>query len=222
MKNLEQPIMKNFDKSEGGESAKVFVDGNKNTTTESARTTENFNQEIISNGSENLGKFKDVESLMKAYNSLQSEFTKKSQRLSELENEIKPLAKSDKVNAILEEVFSKYSVNGDFKEKLKETLIKEDSENLERTAEQNLLKLLAENYKSPESLVCNEQFLSDFVFNNAHIKETIIKEYLDKLQSVPNIKVSTNFNSSIPATPPNVVKTIDEAGNIAKSMIKKI
>ena len=34
-----------------------------------------------------LGKFKDAESLLSAYNSLQAEFTRKSQRLSELEKQ---------------------------------------------------------------------------------------------------------------------------------------
>ena len=45
-----------------------------------------------------LGKFKDVQTLLDAYNSLQAEFTRKSQKLSELQKE------SDK-NA----VFSYYS-----------------------------------------------------------------------------------------------------------------
>ena len=36
-----------------------------------------------------LGKFKDVQTLMKAYSDLQAEFTRRSQRLSELEKENK-------------------------------------------------------------------------------------------------------------------------------------
>ena len=38
-----------------------------------------------------LGKFHDVESLCKAYNSLESEFTKRCQRIKELEGEIEEL-----------------------------------------------------------------------------------------------------------------------------------
>ena len=48
---------------------------------------ENLEQPIEKQGSNNFGKFKDVESLLKAYNNLESEFTKKSQKLSMLENE---------------------------------------------------------------------------------------------------------------------------------------
>jgi hypothetical protein len=43
-----------------------------------------------------LGKFKDVSALLCAYNSLQSEFTKRCQRIKELEGEAKVV---DKVNA---------------------------------------------------------------------------------------------------------------------------
>ena len=46
-----------------------------------------------------LGKFKDVNALLDAYNSLQSEFTKRCQRLKELEGKLEV----DKVNAPTEE-----------------------------------------------------------------------------------------------------------------------
>ncbi len=42
-----------------------------------------------------LGKFKDVETLMKAYSDLQAEFTRRSQRLSELEKGNKTQSLSD-------------------------------------------------------------------------------------------------------------------------------
>ena len=47
-----------------------------------------------------LGKFKDVQSLIQAYNSLQSEFTKRCQRIKELEGEVNAI---DKVKAPMEE-----------------------------------------------------------------------------------------------------------------------
>lgn len=42
-----------------------------------------------------LGKFKDVQTLMKAYSDLQAEFTRRSQRLSELEKENKAKSTPD-------------------------------------------------------------------------------------------------------------------------------
>lgn len=223
MKYLEQPNLENFENKKGGNSEELFNYNNQDTIEKFDRPNENVDEINSNDGSQtNLGKFKDVESLLKAYNSLQSEFTKKSQRLSELEGEMKPLAKQDKINACVEEVINKYSVCEPFKEKLKENLLSIDSDNYLKLAEENLLKLLVENFKSPDEMVKDEHFLSNYIFNNNSIKETILEEYLLKLKSAPNIKVATSFNSSIPATPPNVVKTIKEAGNIAKSIIKNI
>ncbi|MBQ8427772.1 MAG: hypothetical protein IJX18_00795 [Clostridia bacterium] len=56
---------------------------------------ENVCEEISTAGQENeekspLGKFKDVNALMQAYNSLQAEFTRRSQRLKQLERAGKP------------------------------------------------------------------------------------------------------------------------------------
>ncbi|MDE6868583.1 MAG: hypothetical protein K2J83_05525 [Clostridia bacterium] len=47
-----------------------------------------------------LGKFKDVQTLMKAYSDLQAEFTRRSQRLSELEkeNKAKPVPDGEKAS----------------------------------------------------------------------------------------------------------------------------
>ena len=66
-------------------------------TAEAEKTTGEHNAEI------SLGKFKDVPSLLKAYNSLQSEFTKRCQRIKELEGAIN----SDKAEADVVETTEK-------------------------------------------------------------------------------------------------------------------
>ena len=50
--------------------------------------SENLEQPIIDGSNNNFGKFKDDESLLKAYSNLEAEFTKKSQKLAMLENEV--------------------------------------------------------------------------------------------------------------------------------------
>ncbi len=57
---------------------------------------EKVGENIDENSAENegiLGKFKDVNALINAYNSLQSEFTKRCQRLKELEKEAESVKK---------------------------------------------------------------------------------------------------------------------------------
>lgn len=221
MENLEQANSENFLEKEGN-FEQVSDNFNQVVTPKSNRPTGRDNQEITSeSASVNFGKFKDAESLIKAYNSLQAEFTKKSQRLSELESEIKPLNKMDKVNSIVNGWTSDYSVLGAFKDELKDYLVNSDSDDLEKLAEQKIIKMLAENYVSPKDLVKDKEFLSNYIFNNDDVKNVIVKDYLSKLKSAPNVKVATNFNSAIPLTPPAKVRTISEASQIAKSMIKK-
>jgi len=218
---VEQPVKEV--EAKGEMNGKVYDDCDKDIAEQSVGTIERTDAEIKSDtGSESLGKFKDVESLMKAYNSLQAEFTKKSQRLSELEGERKPHLQQEKINATIDELFKKYSIAEPFKAKLKDNLADLDSDDIEKVAEQNLIKLLAENFKTPEEMVMDKEFLANFIFNNNEVKETIIKEYLDKLKTAKNVKLATNLNSSIPASPPKTVKTISEAGSIAKSIIKKV
>ena len=64
-----------------------------------------------------LGKFKDINTLLSAYNSLQAEFTKRCQRLKELESAIE---KTDKVKAPVEQSAEQEQ------DKLKDTTLKEE------------------------------------------------------------------------------------------------
>lgn len=86
----------------------------------------------IADGS--IGKFKDTESLLNAYNSLQAEFTRKCQKLSELEKQSqipdKDLSQVSKINGQENSNQKQYvELNDD----LKETLIKDYLENLKKT-----------------------------------------------------------------------------------------
>ena len=61
------------------------------TTSQSAEAEENLGEQ---KESVSFGKFKDANSLLNAYNSLQSEFTKRCQRLKELEGELETSEKT--------------------------------------------------------------------------------------------------------------------------------
>ena len=74
---------------------------------EEVTQSENFEEQSeqpspqVDEANVSLGKFKDVNALIHAYNSLQSEFTKRCQRIKELEGEIKLV---DKATAPTEKV----------------------------------------------------------------------------------------------------------------------
>lgn len=76
-----------------------------------------------------LGKFKDVKALLNAYNSLRAEFTKRCQRISELEaknsskeEQLLKVAQNEKVEVIKEREISEQEKNEIVKEYLKNLL----------------------------------------------------------------------------------------------------
>ena len=96
----------------------------KNEQTQSlAHTVETEKEEGEKKENVSLGKFKDVTSLLNAYNSLQSEFTKRCQRIKELEGERSQDDKTSVPSMLAME--SQEQVKGEITEEEKQKLIKE-------------------------------------------------------------------------------------------------
>lgn len=181
---------------------------------------ENLEQPNVEIGSNDFGKFKDAESLLKAYNNLQAEFTKKSQRLSVLEsesvktqNELTKRAENDKK---IEEFVSKFDIAKPFKSALKESL---DS-HAEVDLKEETLRMITNTYKTAEDYSHDDEFLNNYIFSNQEIKDKIVKDYLSKITQNSPIKMDGG-SSSISLSPPKVPQTIQEAGKLAKSIIKQ-
>lgn len=181
---------------------------------------ENLEQPIENLGSNvDFGKFKDAESLIKAYSSLEAEFTKKSQKLAMLESEVNKekeeqnrLAELDKQ---VEDFVTKFEAVKPFSSALKASLQNQDA-NLAEEA----IKLLSNNYKKPEDYVNDSEFLNNYIFSNKEIKDKIVKDYLSNITQNSPIKIDKS-GSSISLTPPKQPTTIAEAGKLAKSIIKQ-
>lgn len=118
-------------------------------------------------GEVSLGKFKDVGALINAYNSLQSEFTKRCQKIKELESKV---AMGDK------------------------TKVPPVDNSAKPTSQENTTLL---------------------------DKEKILKEYLlDIIGNKPSAIIMDGAGVGV-KTPVNRPKTIEEAGNLAKSLLNK-
>ena len=184
------------------------------------------NQESVSqvndNGSINLGKFKDAQSLLKAYNSLQTEFTKKSQRLSELENSKSEFNHEEKLNHAIKELTQNHNIALKFSTEIKQALKDVEVEDYNQRVKDELLKNLSSTYKSASDYVDDQEFLNNYIYNNAEIRDNIIRDYLSKLTNIAPTRVMSNISSSIPVSPPNIPTTIKDAGNLAKNIIKQI
>ncbi len=219
MNNMEQPNNQNLQMEETNEKLH-------NVSTESSTyETDRDDKKPISqnlNGSINLGKFKDAESLLKAYNSLQTEFTKKSQRLSELENSKTEFTREEKINQALKELSDNHNIAQRFAEQIKQNIREVDTDNYLLVAKDELLKELSTSYKSAQEYIEDEQFLNQYVYNNPNIRDNIMRDYLTNLTNSNPTRVMSNISSSIPVSPPNHPTTIQDAGRLAKNIIKQI
>ena len=181
---------------------------------------ENLEQPILNEGSNvNFGKFKDAESLVKAYSNLEAEFTKKSQRLAQLEVEKNNFEAEQERLANIEKRVDEFVMKFDqikpFSSALKETLKSQENCNLEEEA----IRLLSNNYKTAEFYAEDDEFLNNYIFTNKQVKDRILKDYLSNITQNSPIKVDKS-GSSITLTPPKQPTTIAEAGKLAKSIIK--
>jgi len=166
-----------------------------------------------------FGKFRTAEDLLKAYNSLESEFTKRSQKLRELE-QTKDSAKTDwesKVN----ELYAKYPVAN----ACTDDLIKEISENKNSMSEENflenaLISVLAKKIVSKEQAATDEEVVK-MVLENEENREKVINDYLGKIRSNPVPKAFPKAGGAIPVTP-NKPLTLAEAGRIAQKYLEGI
>ena len=168
---------------------------------------------------EEFGKFKDAESLLKAYTNLEAEFTKKSQRLKDLEAQNLESAKlaerQAEIDKKVDEFVAKFDIVKPFSSALKSSLTNTADANI---AEESV-KLIAKNYKRAEDYATDDDFLANYIFSNENIKDKIIKDYLSKVTQNSPIKVDSGSN--ILLSKPNQPTTIAEAGRLAKTIIKQ-
>lgn len=143
----------------------------------------------ISSGDGSLGKFKDAESLLNAYNNLQAEFTKKCQKLSALENSNKKVVYEEndwnkRVMLFLEKnpEAKKYSKD------ISETILNNpELKNKENALELAWSGIAMKKYVEPEKLANDKTFLNSYIFNNEEIKKQVLQNYLKELKQAPPV-----------------------------------
>ena len=182
---------------------------------------EEENENLIAQSEGSLGKFKDAESLLKAYNNLQAEFTKKCQKLSALENE-------KNKTIFYEEDWNKRVAN--FLEKNPEAkkYSKEISEKIlnspELKSSENALELAwssiaMKNYVEPEKLASDKTFLNSYIFNNEEIKKQVLENYLKEIKTAPPV-ISGSRGSKLSSKEEYAPKNLNDAKKIVEKFFK--
>ena len=188
--------------------------------------SQNKEAEVVGTDGSPIGKFKSVEALYSAYNNLQAEFTKKCQKLSELQKEVE-----SKVNIPLEtqpdymrddweiEVSNFLKSHPEAKKyatQISEEKLKEPSLSLE----QSLDRVLAREYKEPKKLIEDEDFLNNYVFNSQKIKNKVLQDYFSSLKSNPIPTLMSKGSGAISAGQSEKVDSLVEAGKLAINLFR--
>ena len=159
------------------------------------------------------GKFKTPEELLHAYGELEKEFTRRSQKLKELESAKEEPFKTDEdwkqaVDKFFTETPSAKAFAKDIaNEILSHPELKKDKNCLNVA----LTRTLVAKFRTPEQLMSDGQFLKDYVLCSQEVKDAVISEYLRGIKAgePPFILADGGMQC---VTAPKVPRTIEEAG----------
>ena len=184
-------------------------------------TTTSKTDAVSNNIGENeFGKFKDAKSLLSAYNSLQAEFTRRCQRVKELQREVDRLSKIN----VNDNAFKNLS-NGEIgvNESVNNSLT--DAEALIMAKRNGNSKIRAEQLNGGNN---DLNFDSENSINNSSnltalpndIKQKIIREYLNDIENLkPSVTLMSGNGNAI-VVPPSKPKSVAEAGELARHIFK--
>jgi len=186
----------------------------------------------------NYGKFKDATSLLNAYNNLEKEFTKKSQKLAELikehsssqsiintpEEKVAPIPffkQKDWQNEV-SKFFNENPEAKAFAKEIASTLINDrDIANSKNCLKYAYALAELKNKVKPAELLNDSKYLED-IYSNENIKNKIISKYLQDVKQNKNnlMFISGEANSISPTRPNNKPKNLKEASNILKKLLQ--
>lgn len=187
--------------------------------------------EIGSLQTDELGKFKSVQALMDAYNSLQAEFTKKCQALSELKKDkieekpsnedaqTKNIDENENQESLSEEAFNQFlsenSEASQYAEEIKEKI--SQSAQKQNPYEVAWAKVLLGHLK--EGTEKSDQVINQYVLSNENVKNKVIENYLKELSSEkPPIVMSSQGGERVSGIVPDAPKTLSDAKKLVNKM----
>ena len=198
-------------------------------TCNDAHPAEAENTNFVDNISGAIGRFKDAKGLLDAYNSLQSEFTRRCQRVKELERELEKIKSSEQA-VTTSEKFSKGEECKGFLSKFPEA--REHIESLYTIAENKgdesygrleraLITKLKDELTSQYNYFTSNDYLTSALMENNQVKEKVIRDYLDTIYATKSKIPLISGDGKACITPPSNPKNLQEAGKIAKQIFDK-
>lgn len=194
---------------------------------ENVNNTEKSGEQVEAQAATSFGKFKDADALFSAYGNLEAEFTKKCQRIKELEengsvqlkDENKPLyEQSDWQAKVTEFMIANPDAQTHAAEIAKMLSVDDNLAKSHDCLQKAYLKIVKETRKTPAEFMEDRKFLDEYVYKNAEIRREIVADYLKNLnRQAPDIM---GKGGEIFVAPPKRPTTLTEAGQMAEKLLK--
>lgn len=173
---------------------------------------------------DSYGKFKTKEGLLEAYNALESEFTRRCQRIKELETQLGNRTVEDKWSKKVGELTEKYPVAKDLTAEIGEYIAgKRELIDDENCLEKALLAVLAGRYTDPEkgTRAGAEAAEARYPRTDANASARQKAEALLRAEAVaPPVPEVLPQGGELPAAPRVRPKDLREAGELARKLFK--
>lgn len=172
-------------------------------------------ENIGENQEQNFGKFKNPTELYKAYCELEKEFTRRSQRLKQMEGELvkeSAFESEEQWKNAVDKFFENTPSAKGFAREIAQTLIDEPELKRDKNCLSiALTRVLANSFRTPQELMSDGQFLDKYVLSSPVVRDKIISQYLDELRrgQPPVMLVDNGMQCVAPTIKP---KSIEEAG----------
>ncbi len=162
-----------------------------------------------------IGKFKSVDDLVKAYNNLQAEFTRKSQKLAELESSTTTAVDNKEFDGALQNFLSKNREAVAFADELKSKVMESKGQN-ENDFEKAWTEILYDKLSSS----ANSNEFKNLILKDDELQDLVIKNYMKQLQGqkIP-IVMSSNSGERVTKSATPKPDTFEEAKKIVMNLL---
>ncbi len=181
--------------------------------------TDNKEVSVPENGNRGFGKFSSGEELLKAYESLEKEFTKRSQRLKDAEALLEKESEKTRMTRAVEEFEKKYPDNDfDMDEIVKRASEIQDDRSYESKLESALSDVLRRDFRSRGSYEKDAEFLVNATLNNPEARSRVFNRVLGDIER-PSARLAGKGGET-PMLAPVRASDIGEASAMAEAYLK--
>ena len=169
-------------------------------------------------GSKKFGKFENADDLFSAYKNLEAEFTKKSQKLAELEKQ-KNADNTGWFKTVHEFYENNPKAKG-FEKEISEIILSDKQIACAKSPLDEAWQLIkSEKFRTEDELASDNEFLNKYVLNNPFVQESVLKTYLETIEKAPALISSSKgkqINIAIKEKPRNLEEARTQVENLFK------